>query len=276
MLNLLSAQLLTPKVLPSLGAITALGLPLAAQLPVSAATLIPVNVELSLLVDVSPSVSNFEYALQTGGYRDAFINLAGEFGSGQFGSVAVNFIEWAGPNQQQESIPWTLLDSPASALAFADTIEALVRPVGSSGTAPGSAIAFATPLFSSNQYEGQNWVIDVSGDGVQTFGFPTSLARDNALAAGVTTINGLPIIATPGLSFIKTWYENNVQGGSGSFVIAANGFDDVGRAVEQKLLRELTLPPTDTPPAAIPEPVTILGIALVGGGLASLKRHRSA
>ena len=271
-----SAQSSLSKLLTGVAAIASFGITVAAQLPAAAATLIPVNVELSLLVDVSPSVSSLEYALQTGGYRDAFINLSTEFGSGQFGSVAVNFIEWSGPNKQQESIPWTLLDSPASALAFADAIDALVRPAGFFGTAPGSAIEFATPLFSSNQYEGQNWVIDVSGDGTQNLGFPTSLARDNALAAGVTVINGLPIIATPGLSFIKTWYEDNVQGGPGSFVVAANGFDDVGRAVEQKLLLELTLPPTDTPPTAIPEPTAVLGLALVGSGLACLKRRRTA
>ncbi len=35
-------------------------------------------------------------------------------------------------------------------------------------------------------------------------------------------------------------------------------------------------PPIDSPGAAVPEPTTILGIALAGGGLACLKRRRSA
>ncbi|AFZ21957.1 DUF1194 domain-containing protein [Allocoleopsis franciscana] len=255
--NQLVSQSLLSKILPSFAAIASLGFTVAAQLPASAATLIPVSVELSLLVDVSPSISSSEYALQMGGYRDAFVRLSSEFGSGSFGSVAINLIQWAGGNQQEQSIPWTFLNDQASALQFADTIGALVRPANFGGTAPGSAIQFATPLFSSNDYDGQRWVIDVSGDGRATSGVSTSLARDNALAAGVSVINGLPIVTTGSGTSLETWYRNNIQGGDGSFTIAANGFEDVGRALEQKLRWELTststnIPSTDIPSTNIP------------------------
>jgi hypothetical protein len=260
------------KILPSFAAISiaSLGVTIATQLPVAAVTLTPVNVELSLLVDVSPSISsrdgNNEYALQMEGYRDAFIRLSSLFGSGDFGSVAVNLIQWAGSDKQEESIPWTLLNDQASALQFADAIGALVRPARFSGTDPGAAIQFATPLFSSNDYEGQRWVIDVSGDGRgNSF---TSSARDNALAAGVSAINGLPILSSS-RSTLDDWYRDNIQGGDGSFTIAADGFEDVDRTLEQKLRRELTSPPT-----SVPEPTTILGMLLAGGGLACLKRRR--
>lgn len=290
MVNQLISQFSGSKVLPGFAAIASLSISVAAQLPASAASLIPVNVELSLLVDVSPSISNREYALQMQGYRDAFTTLSSQFGSGDFGNVAVNLIEWAGANQQRSSIPWTLLDNQASALQFADAIAVLVRPTNFSGTAPGSAIQFATPLFSSNDYEGRRWVIDVSGDGVATSGVSTRLASNNALAAGVAAINGLPIVTSP-TSRIVDWYADNVQGGVGSFTIAASGFEDVGEALEQKLRLELTLPPTNTSPTdgsspdvpvvdgsseAVPEPATMLGIALAGSGLAYLKRRRSA
>jgi hypothetical protein len=243
MSNQLPSQSLLSKILPSCAAIASLGFTVTAQLPASAATLTPVNVELSLLVDVSGSMDSREYALQMGGYRDAFIKLSPLFGSGDFGSVAVNLIQWSGSNQQEQSIPWTLLNDQASALQFADVIGALVKPANFFSTAPGSAIQFATPLFSSNDYDGQRWVIDVSGDGYANGGVSTSLARDNALAAGVTAINGLPIV-TRADTRLETWYRNNIQGGVGSFTIPAYGFEDVGRALEQKLRWELTLPST--------------------------------
>jgi hypothetical protein len=273
----MSHQFLAQFLPSSLAAITVVGFTVAASLPASAASLIPVDLELSLLIDVSPSVSSREYALQIAGYKDAFTQLSLQFGAGEFGSVAINLIQWAGATQQQESIPWRLVNDQASALQFADAIGTLFRPASFFSTAPGSAIQFATPLFSSNAYDGQRWVIDVSGDGIQNSGVSTSLARNNALAAGVTTINGLPIVTGSG-SGLETWYRNNIQGGPGSFVIAANGFEDFGRAIETKLSLELALPPRDpgaTPPAAaVPEPATMLGIALAGSGLTYLKRRQ--
>jgi hypothetical protein len=273
----LPSQSSLSKILPSFAAIASLGFTVTTQLPASAATLTPVNVELSLLVDVSPSISNRDYALQMGGYRDAFIRLSSEFGSGSFGSVAINLIQWAGASNQEQSIPWTLLNNQASVLQFADAIGALVKPARFSGTAPGSAIQFATPLFSSNDYDGRRWVIDVSGDASQNSGVSTSLARDNALAAGVSAINGLPIIPLGSRtgSNVETWYRNNIQGGVGSFTIAANGFEDIGRALEQKLRRELTSPSTAVPSKAVPD-TTILGILLAGSGLACLKRRQQS
>ena len=263
-------QFLRSTILPSLAAVSAIGLPLATSLPASAASLTPVDLELSLLVDVSGSINSREYALQMGGYKDAFTKLSSQFGPGGFGSVAVNLIQWGNANSQQQSIPWTLLNDRASALQFANTIGALAR-FSTSSTAPGSALRFATPLFSSNDYDGQRWVIDVSGDGIENSGISTRLARDNALSAGVTTINGLPIVVGSNTS-VETWYRNNIQGGTGSFVLAADGFEDFGRAIEQKLLLELTPPSAQS--AAVPEPTTMLGVALAGGGLAWFKRRR--
>jgi len=273
MFNQLLPQSWQSKTLPGLAAIASLGFAISVQLPVSAQTLTPVNVELSLLVDDSGSIDNREYALQMGGYRDAFIALSSQFGSGAFGTVAVNLIQWAGANQQRQAIPWTLINDQASAIRFANALGALPSFYGGS-TAPGSAIQFAVPLFSSNAYEGQRWVIDVSGDGAENAGVSTRTARDNALAAGVSAINGLPIVTIPSAG-VEAWYRNNIQGGAGSFVIAANGFEDFDRAIEQKLIRELTPPAKDDQSAAVPEPATMLGIALAGSGLAYFKRRRT-
>jgi hypothetical protein len=249
-------------------AIATLGLTIAAQMPASAVTL--VDVELSLLVDVSGSVDATEFALQIQGYKNAFTNIAPQFGT-TFGSVAVNFIQWSGSSEQVQSIPWTLVNSQASALQFANAIGTVNRAYGGS-TAPGSAIQFATPLFNSNDFQGKRLVIDVSGDGEENDGVTTSLARNNALAAGISAINGLPIIDPPSLTSpapLEVWYRNNIQGGDGSFIIPARGFGDFGRAIEQKLRIELD--PTST--TAVPEPFTVIG-TLIGGAAAFRLRKR--
>ncbi|MEO0867460.1 MAG: DUF1194 domain-containing protein [Cyanobacteria bacterium J06642_11] len=291
----MSNQLQQIQILPGFAAATALGLVAVVGQPGMAASLIPVDTELSLLIDVSRSVSLGDYDLQMEGYQTAFTNLASRFGSDDFGSVAVNLIQWAGADDQEESIPWTLLNDEASVLAFTDTIASVERRRDFGGTVPGSAIEFATPLFSINDYDGQRWVIDVSGDGAQNsiFGVESATARDNALVAGVDAINGLPIV-TSSRSTVDDWYRDNIQGGEGSFTIAANGFEDVGRALEQKLIAELTLPPSEpeppvvipTPPAepeppvivpippaesespvSVPEPMALWGLITVFGGL---------
>ena len=59
-------------------------------------------------------------------------------------------------------------------------------------------------------------------------------------------INGLPVMMNrtnfgrpPDLGLDK-YYEENVIGGSGSFMISAGTFDDFGRAVRTKLVREIS------------------------------------
>lgn len=287
----LLSQFPLSKTLSSVAVITSVGFAVTTPLPASAFSLTPtpVDTELSLLIDVSGSISDDDYKLQKGAYANAFKTLSSSFGAnGLLGSVAVNLIQWASATSQKESISWTLVDDEASARQFAETISAIIRPPDSDDpsdffsdnfTAPGSAINFAVPLFSSNDYEGQRWVIDVSGDGKQNAGDTTSEARDAALkaaldAGGVLAINGLPILTSdkPEVNTeLEQWYADNVQGGDDSFIISAKGFDDVDQALQQKLRRELTSPVPD-----VPGPTNILGIALAGVVARLKKRRRSA
>jgi len=238
-------------------------------LPTAAFPLVPVKTELSLLIDNSGSISNSEFNLQMQGYQTAWANLAPKFETGELGKIAVNVIMWASSWQQQEVIPWTLIDSPASALQFAAQIGSTQRSYFGT-TAPGSALNFAVPLFSSNAYIGDRWVIDVSGDGQANSGFNTALARNNALANGVTTINGLPILGETGL---QAWYAANVIGGKGAFVEPAKGFEDFDQAIAIKLERELAIDPPDDG-EAVPEPSTMAGLLLVSTlGTWAKRRH---
>jgi hypothetical protein len=91
---------------------------------------VPVDLELSIMVDVSISISDTEFNLQRGAYANAFHDptLHALIASGPRQSIAANFIYWSGATQQIESVPWTKISSAAEADAFGDLIAATSRP----------------------------------------------------------------------------------------------------------------------------------------------------
>lgn len=243
-----------------LGAALALAAAFAAPQSVVAQT--DVQLELALLIDVSGSVDATEFQLQRQGYVDAFNNpiIQAAFAAGR--TAAITVVYWSsGAGGQVQAVPWTLLNSAASATAFATAIGNAARPF-SGGTDPQAALRFATPLFSSNTFNSLRQIIDVSGDGA---GPSNAGGRDFALAAGIDQINGLPILGEGGL---LAHYQNFVQGGANAFTQPAGSFADFGDAILLKLGREIVTPP-DLPPVmpAIPEPETY---ALMAAGLAAL------
>jgi len=214
-----------------------------------------VDLELQLLADVSGSVSSSEYALQLNGYENAFrdTDVINAILSGDNGGIAVQYIEWSSSGSQSIQINWTLIDSAASALAFADTLLATTRAF-SGGTNINNAIDFGVGLFASNSFDSARQVMDVSGDG-DSSAAATKNSRDAALAAGIDTINGITIGAANGLS---EFYQDNVIGGVDAFHVHAATFADFNAGIKTKLKREIT--------SSVPEPSTIVlfGLAIMG------------
>ena len=219
-----------------------------------------VDTELQLLVDISGSVNATEYNLQLKGYVNAFRSSAVQSAitGVNYGNIAVQFVYWSGRKEQKVMADWTLINSIATANAFADTLSVLSRPFNGM-TGVGEAIDFGLTEFQAdNGFDGTHMVMDVSGDGTANQPRNTADARDAALAY-IDTINGLPIGSN--LSLAK-WYQDNVIGGTDSFMLPAENFKDFQAAIEDKLIQEIG------PPPAVPEPITLasLGICILGVG----------
>lgn len=219
----------------------------AALLRPAAAQPLPVDLELVLAVDISGSIDDDESRLQREGYLSALMHprVLEAVRSGPFGRIAVTYIEWAGDDFQQTVVDWTVVEDEATARTFVATLAETPRQT-QRWTSISTAIDYAVPLFETNAYEGVRRVIDVSGDGYNNRGRQVEVARDDAVAAGIT-INGLPILndrpspggGWPAATKLDDYYRRHVIGGPGAFIVPAKGFEDFARAILTKLVLEI-------------------------------------
>jgi hypothetical protein len=207
-----------------------------------------VDLALVLAVDASGSVDQVRFELQKQGYVAAFRHprVIGAITSGSTQSIAVIMMQWTGPALQVVAVPWTRISDAASANAFADKVAAAPRALFGGGTSISGAIDSSMGLLFDNPYKTARRVIDVSGDGANNRGRSVREARDEAIARGVG-INGLPILALE--PDLDRYYEQNVIGGPGAFMIAAKDFETFGEAILKKLIAEIArIEPSDVDP----------------------------
>ncbi len=212
---------------------------LVAVVPARAET--KVDIALVLAVDVSLSIDSEEFALQRAGYAAAFRNsrVVEAITSGSKGAMAVTYIQWSGATEQQQIIGWRIIRDAASAAAFADELAAAERLVASGSTSLSGAIDMSRRLLGqSPAATATRRVIDISGDGYNNSGRLPTYARDEALAEGIV-INGLAILKNE--PQLDGYYQRNIMGGQGAFVLTANDFGDFAEAILGKLVREVAM-----------------------------------
>src|SRR5258708_12123217 len=125
-----------------------------------------VDVALVLAAEVPRSIYDDEFKLQRQGYAAAVTNprVLHAIAAGQFGAIAICFVEWSGPEEQQVIADWTVIRDGESAASFAATLLATPRAfVGR--TAISAALDFSRAYLSKVGATAERRIIDVSGDG---------------------------------------------------------------------------------------------------------------
>jgi hypothetical protein len=208
-----------------------------------------VDLLLVLAADVSRSVDDPKFRLQRSGYAAAFDNarVLDAIRSGANRSVAVCFVEWSGVVSQKVVIDWTVIGDEKTAREFGDRLLEAPRSFADR-TSISAGIDFSMTQLARAPYESTRRTIDVSGDGTNNSGRDVTIARDEAVAKGVT-INGLVILSESPTPWnpehtnppggLANYYRNNVMGGPGAFVMVAENFNSFGRAIINKLIAEI-------------------------------------
>ena len=200
-----------------------------------------VDLALVMAVDVSASVDAGEYVLQHEGIARAFENPAviSAIRGGAKSGIDVLVMEWSDRDKQAVTVDWTHVSDQASAAAFAAKLRASKR--SSNGlTAVGDALLAAGAAFKRLGDHPARRVIDLSGDGMANIGPPPDEVRDALVKQGIT-INGLAILQTE--PWLDQYYDMNVIGGSGAFLLQVDNFASFAQAMQQKLLNEISALP---------------------------------
>jgi hypothetical protein len=208
-----------------------------------------VDLLLVLAADVSRSVDDREFRLQREGFAAAMVEprVLRAIVGGPIGRIAVVFIEWASEFEQKVIVDWAVIGSERDAQAVSERIRSAPRSYWGRTSISG-AIDFGMALLARSPFQASRRVIDISGDGTNNSGIDVSVSRDGAIAKDVT-INGLVILSDEPLPTNPThthppgglteYYERNVMGGPGAFVVEAQGFESFGEALIRKLIKEI-------------------------------------
>ena len=210
-----------------------------------------VDLEVVLAADVSRSIDDEEFDLQRKGYAAALNDprVLEAIRNRPNHAIAVCFVEWSGPDEQQVVVDWTEIRDPEDAGGFG---EAVLKPARAfmGRTSISAAIDFATGYFAKASWHAERRVIDISGDGNNNSGRGITEARDAAIGQGIT-INGLAIINDkPNLGYsshthppggLPAYYQDNVIGGRDAFLMVVKDFNSFADAMAKKLAKEIDI-----------------------------------
>lgn len=195
---------------------------------------------LVLALDVSSSVDDREDRLQRTGLAAALVSpqvMAAILAQPAY-PVALHVFEWSGRNQQTTLLDWTFLTDRATIVAAAAAIAESNRRQSAFPTALGYALGHAASVLSTAP-RCERHTVDVSGDGKNNAGFPPDAAYRHFAFGGVT-VNALAIGGEG--DDLSGYYRREVIRGPGAFVEVALDYNDFQRAMERKLVREISVP----------------------------------
>lgn len=194
------------------------------------------SVALVLAIDVSSSVDSYEYQLQSSGMASAFRDPQVVDAIVGGGGAMVSVVFWSGYPHQETRADWTLLQTEDEVASFAAELDGMGRTYAQFPTALGRAMQYIETIWSPETELCGRRVVDISGDGVNNSGPPTTSARRRLTERGIT-VNALVIEGE--WPDPVAFYRENVIGGPGSFIEIARGYEDYARAFRKKLLREI-------------------------------------
>ena len=200
-----------------------------------------VDTAIIVAVDVSSSVDQRRYLLQMEGIAAALEDpeVVNTVLSGPQGKILFSMVTWA--DRSKFIVPWTVVSSKEDAVSLADKVRGLPQDSGEFTCLARMLRYVADKAVARMPVKANKIVVDVSGDGPDNCNTGTLIdaAKSDLFASGAT-INGLPILEGADATTIEKWYRDNVIGGPGSFIMAAQGYDDVARAFRQKFVVEVS------------------------------------
>jgi len=224
-----------------------------------------VDMALVLVIDTSGSIDPGEYALQLGGYAEAFRDPAAieAMTSGPHGAIAVDIIVFS--DSVTRMMEWTMINDKRSALAVAERIEKAPR-VQDGGTYLASAVKSAVMELSDCPFIPSSSTIDISGDGPDNEGVGP-IAANNIIdfflmANGMQTaqVNQKidsnayhlrelrDLVRRKGINIncvaiqdpqMKPYFEKNLMCGKQSFTLFASSFGVFSTVIRKKIIREI-------------------------------------
>jgi len=211
----------------------------------------PCRLALALALDVSGSVDQTEYRLQSQGLAAALNDpeVRALLFAFPDAPVAVAIYEWSASQYQRMIQDWVLIEDEEALRRVTARLANLSREPAPEPTGLAAALAFGKSLIDRGPVCWDQ-TLDVSADGKNN-DWPTPMQLRERKTLGGLRINALVIVedrdeeraGARETGELPAYFNTRVIQGPGAFVEVARGFQDYKRAMTRKLVRELATQP---------------------------------
>jgi hypothetical protein len=195
-------------------------------------------------LDLSGSIEAPEAQLQIDGIAMAIRSpqIIAAIRHGNYGRIGFTVFVWADGNYPVLA-SWRLISSPEEALAVSEEIAKQLRAIRASDivvrlgalTDVSGAIDFGAGMLQAAPFATNHRIINILSNGVDNVGEHAWLARDRAIARGMT-ING---IALGRDRTVYDYFKREVIGGPQAFVLSASDPEHLVQVMARKFTNEI-------------------------------------